>query len=79
MRGRCARERALTGRLTQTRGVAISTGGIIEEWGAPKLATVLPDTTRLVRELRPTRSKSYPAEELAVEIEQLRNALLKRS
>jgi hypothetical protein len=43
------------------------------------LAAVLPETARLVRERLPARSKSYPAEALAVEIEQLREALFRRS
>jgi hypothetical protein len=50
----------------------LDTADSVRTW----LATVLPETARLVREHLLTRSKSYPAEELAAEIEQLRNALL---
>lgn len=39
------------------------------------LVSVLPETARLVREHLPTKSKAYPAEQLAFEIEQLRAAL----
>jgi hypothetical protein len=38
-------------------------------------AGVLPETARLVREYLPTKSKAYPAEDLAIEVEQLRIAL----
>jgi hypothetical protein len=108
--------------------VAIITGGIIEEWGEPRLAlrdvmqevhlssransttgmpsmlhsgrgthfivwhcvpngmatteavrswlvSVLPETAHLVREHLPAKSNAYPAEELAIEIEQLCAAL----
>jgi hypothetical protein len=34
------------------------------------LVSVLPETARLVREHLPAKSKTYPAEELAIEIEQ---------
>jgi hypothetical protein len=39
------------------------------------LVSVLPETARLVREHLPTKSTADPAEELAIEIEQLRVAL----
>ncbi len=55
--------------------VGLDTADSVRTW----LAQVLPETARLVREHLPTRSKSYPAEELAVEIEQLRMALPERS
>ena len=35
------------------------------------LASVLPETARLVREFLPTKSKAYPAEFLAAEVESL--------
>jgi hypothetical protein len=43
------------------------------------LTTVLPDTALWVSEDLPTRSKSYPAEEVPVEIGQLRKAFLRQN
>jgi hypothetical protein len=43
------------------------------------LVTILPETARLVRERLPRRSGAYPSEQLAVEVERLREALLRGS
>jgi len=51
--------------------VGLETQEAVTSW----LASVLPETTRVVREHLPTKSKAYPADELAIEIEQLRAAL----
>jgi hypothetical protein len=40
------------------------------------LAAALPETARLIREHLPRRSKAYPSEELAAEVECLRDELL---
>ena len=53
----------------------LETEDAVREW----LARVLPETARLVREHLPTRSRAYPAEELALEVEALRAALLAHS
>lgn len=49
----------------------LDTPDAVRSW----LASQLPETARLVREYLPTRSKAYPAEELAGEIDQLRAEL----
>lgn len=41
------------------------------------LVSVLPETARLVREYLPGKSKSYPSEQLAAEIDGLREMLLR--
>jgi hypothetical protein len=41
------------------------------------LAAALPETARLIREHLPRRSKAYPSEELAAEVECLRDELLR--
>ena len=51
--------------------VGLETTAAVRSW----LASLLPDTARLVREHLPARSKAYPAESLAIEIEQLAAAL----
>ena len=58
-----------------TNVARVRTEDAVREW----LARVLPETTRLVREHLPTRSRAYPAEELALEVEALRAALLAHS
>jgi hypothetical protein len=52
--------------------IGLETSDAVRSW----LVSVLPETARLVREHLPTKSKAYPAEELAIEIEQLRAALM---
>jgi hypothetical protein len=47
--------------------------GSVRAW----LVSVLPETARLVREHLPRKSRAYPCQELAVEVEQLREALLR--
>jgi hypothetical protein len=49
----------------------LDTADAVRSW----LVSQLPQTARLVREHLPTKSKAYPAEELATEIDQLRAAL----
>ena len=49
----------------------LDTPDAVRSW----LVIVLPETARLVREHLPTKSRAYPAGELATEIEQLRDAL----
>ena len=51
--------------------LGLETTDAVRAW----LAGVLPETARLVREYLPTKSKAYPAEDLAIEVEQLRIAL----
>jgi hypothetical protein len=51
--------------------VGLDTDEAISKW----LAEVLPETSRLLREWLPTRSKKYPAQELANEVDALRNFL----
>ena len=43
----------------------------VRDW----LAGILPETARIVREYLPTRSKAYPAEDLASAVERLAAAL----
>jgi hypothetical protein len=47
--------------------------GSVRAW----LVSVLPETARLVRDHLPRKSKAYPCQELAAEIEKLREALLR--
>jgi hypothetical protein len=51
--------------------IGLDTPDAVRSW----LVSVLPETARLVREHLPSRSKTYPAEELADEVEQLRTTL----
>lgn len=51
--------------------VGLATADEIRSW----LVSVLPDTARLVREHLPSKSRAYPASDLAIEIEQLAGAL----
>lgn len=51
--------------------IGLDTPDAVRSW----LMSVLPETARLVREYLPTRSKTYPVQELADEVEQLRTAL----
>jgi len=51
----------------------LNTAAAVRVW----LASVLPETARLVREYLPQKSKSYASEQLAAEIEGLREMLLK--
>lgn len=51
--------------------LGLETTDAVRAW----LVGVLPETARLVREYLPTKSKVYPAEDLAIEVEQLRIAL----
>lgn len=47
--------------------------GSVTAW----LAAALPETARLIREHLPRRSKAYPSEELAAEVDCLRDELLR--
>jgi hypothetical protein len=49
----------------------LATADDLRSW----LVSVLPDTARLVREHLPSKSKAYPASDLAIEIEELSVAL----
>jgi hypothetical protein len=49
----------------------LDTADAVRSW----LSGVLPETARLVRVHLPTKSKAYPAAELAMEIDQLRDVL----
>ncbi|MDQ0276539.1 hypothetical protein QO003_000842 [Arthrobacter silviterrae] len=51
----------------------LDTAEAVRDW----LVSVLPETARLVREYLPGKSKSYPSEELAAEIDGLREMLLR--
>ena len=51
--------------------IGLDTPDAVRLW----LVSVLPETARLVREYLPTRSSTYPAQDLADEVEQLRTAL----
>jgi hypothetical protein len=49
----------------------LDTADAVRSW----LVSVLPETARLVREYLPTKSKSYPVEQLANEVDDLREML----
>jgi hypothetical protein len=51
--------------------LGLASDSAVRQW----LADVLPDTARLLREWVPTKSKKYPAEQLAREVEALRTHL----
>ena len=51
----------------------LDTAPAVRAW----LASVLPETARLVREYLPRKSKAYPSDQLAAEIDALREMLLK--
>ncbi|CAH0277070.1 hypothetical protein SRABI26_03833 [Arthrobacter sp. Bi26] len=51
----------------------LDTADAVRNW----LVSVLPETARLVREYLPRKSKSYPSEQLAAEIDGLREMLLR--
>lgn len=53
----------------------VDTADAVRNW----LVSVLPETTRLVREHLPGKSKPYPAEQLVAEIEGLREMLQERN
>jgi hypothetical protein len=49
----------------------LDTADAVRSW----LVSVLPETARLVREYLPTKSKSYPVEQLTNEVDDLREML----
>mgnify|MGYP001074943092 FL=1 len=51
--------------------LGLDTAEAVRKW----LVSVLPETARLVREYLPTKSKAYPAEQLATEVDALRTML----
>lgn len=51
--------------------LGLDTPQAVRQW----LVSVLPETVRLLREYLPTKSKSYPAEQLAADVETLRAML----